>query len=130
MKTNKYKPEKKDKKIKKKDKKNRKLGKATQEILAGDVLEKKETVKWIPFILFLTLLAFLYITNDYIIESKVRKIGKLQKELMELRYEYVSVKSNLMNISKQSQLAKRLEKMGIKENKEPVKVIRIQSKEK
>jgi hypothetical protein len=52
----------------------------------------------------------------------------MERQIRELRYEYISVKSDLMTLSKQSQLEKRLEKMGIKENKEPVKTIVIYSK--
>lgn len=126
MKTNSLKP--------KKKKKNHssptggRFGKATQGVLSGDVLEKERTFRMFPFLLFLAFLAFVYITNDYMIESKVRKIDQLQKGVMELRYEYISVKSNLINISKESQLAKRLKSLGIKENKEPLKVIRIKEK--
>lgn len=71
----------------------------------------------------------MYITNDYLLENKVRKINRLEREIKELRYEYVSVKSNLMTLSKQSQLEKRLESLGIKENMEPVKTIVIHTKQ-
>ncbi len=126
MKTNSLKPKKKEKKEKKLSVPAAgRLGKATQEVLSGGVLEKERTFRLFPFLLFLSFLAFVYITNDFTLESKVREISRLQKEVKELRYEYISVKSNLITISKQSQLAKRLEKLGIKENKEPLKVIRI-----
>ncbi len=126
MKTNSLKPrkKKKEKKLKTSAQKGG-FGKAAQGLLGGGVLEKERTFRMFPFLLFISFLAFIYITNDFTLESKVRKISHLQKEVMELRYEYVSVKSNLIVISKQSQLAKRLGKLGIKENKEPLKVIRI-----
>jgi hypothetical protein len=124
MKTNSLNPEKKKKEKKPSTSKGR-FGKATHEVLGGGVFEKERTFRMFPFLLFLSLLAFIYITNDFTLESKVREISRLQKEVKELRYEYISVKSNLITISKQSQLAKRLEKLGIKENKEPLKVIRI-----
>lgn len=129
MKSNQFKPERK----KKKEKKELHLGgtaigRATQEVLAGKVLEKKKTFSLFPYLIFLASLAFVYIANDFALEKKVREISSLQKHLMELRYEYISVKSNLLNISKQSQLAKRLENMGIKENKEPVRIIKVNKK--
>lgn len=126
MKTNRLKPKKKkkEKSLKSSLQKGR-FGRATQEVLGGGVLEKERTFRMFPFLLFISFLAFIYITNDFTLESKVRKISHLQKDVMELRYEYISVKSNLITISKQSQLAKRLEKLGIKENKEPLRVIRI-----
>ena len=125
MKSNKRKREIKKKKKQRKSKSSGSFGRATQEVLGGGLLENNRGLSIFPYLLFLTFLAFVYITNDYMVESKVRKISHLQKELRELRYEYVSVKSNLMSISKQSQLEKRLEHLGIKENNEPVKVIYI-----
>lgn len=127
MKTNSLKPQKKKKEKQLSAKRNR-LGKATKEVLGGGVLEKERTFRMFPFLLFLAFLAFVYITNDYMVESKVRKIDLMQNEVRELRYEYISVKSNLINISKQSQLAKRLKSLGIEENKQPLKVIRIKKK--
>lgn len=127
MKTNSLKPKKKKKEKRVSGQRGR-IGKATQEVLSGGVLENERTFRMFPFLLFLAFLAFVYITNDYMVESKVRKIDHLQQEIMELRYEYISVKSNLITISKQSQLAKRLKGLGIKENKEPLKVIRIKEK--
>lgn len=126
MKTNSLKP-KKNKKEKhlKAPVNGKRISKATQEVLGGSLLEKERTFRMFPFLLFLAFLAFIYITNDFTLESKVREVGHLQKEVRELRYEYISVKSNLITISKQSQLAKRLKKLGIKENKEPLKVIKI-----
>ncbi len=101
------------------------FGKAAQEVLGGGILENNKTRHIFPYLLFLALLAFVYITNDYVLESKVRKITRLEHEIRELRYEYISVKSDLMTLSKQSQLEKRLERLGIKESKEPVKTITI-----
>jgi len=105
------------------------FGRATQDVLGGAILENKKAQRIFPYLLFLALLAFVYITNDYVLENKIRKITKMEREIKELRYEYISVKSDLMTLSKQSQLAKRLESMGIKENKEPVKTIIIHEKQ-
>ncbi len=104
------------------------FGRATQEVLGGAILENKRAQRIFPYLLFLALLAFVYITNDYVLENKVRTISSLEREVKELRYEYISVKSDLMTLSKQSQLEKRLEGLGIKENKEPVKTIIIHTK--
>ncbi len=104
------------------------FGRATQEVLGGAILENKKAQRIFPYLLFLALLAFVYITNDYVLENKVRRISSLERQVKELRYEYISVKSDLMTLSKQSQLEKRLEGLGIKENKEPVKAIIIHTK--
>ncbi|HHL57319.1 MAG: hypothetical protein DRI88_07675 [Bacteroidetes bacterium] len=96
----------------------------TKGILGGELLTEK-TFKLFPFLLFIALLAFIYIANNYLAEEKVRNINHLHKELKELRFEYIDSKSNLTELSKQSQLAKKLEAMGIKENKQPVKTLKV-----
>jgi hypothetical protein len=104
------------------------LGRAAQDVLGGDILNNKKTRQIFPYLLFLAFLAFVYITNDYVLENKVREIAQMERQIKELRFEYISVKSDLMTLSKQSQLEQRLESMGIKENKEPVKTIVVRNK--
>ncbi len=105
------------------------FGRATQDVLGGAILENKRTRQIFPFLLFLAGLAFIYITNDYVLEKKVRRVAKIEREIKDLRYEYISVKSDLMTLSKQSQLEKRLESIGIKETEEPVKTLIIYQKQ-
>ena len=100
-----------------------------KDIISGDILEKKESSRLFPLLTWLTLLGFLYITNNYQAEEKTREINRKQKEIKELRYQYISKKSKLMNMSKQSQVEKILEKRGFKENTQPLKVIRVSSRE-
>ena len=102
---------------------------APKDIFSGDIIEKKESSKMISLLTWFTLLAFLYITNNYQAEEKIRDINRKQKELKELRYQYISKKSKLMNMSKQSEIEKQLERRGFKENREPLKVIRVTQKE-
>ncbi len=94
-------------------------------ILGGAYLESEQSFHKIPFLLFVALLAMMYITNSYMIENKMRNINKLQNEVNEYRYEYITLKTDLMTLSRQSNLSKKLEAMGIKENMEPVKTITI-----
>ena len=100
-----------------------------KDIISGDILEKKESSRLFPILTWLTLLAFLYITNNYHAEEKIREIHRKQKEIKELRYQYISKKSKLMNMSKQSEVEKILAKRGFKENTQPLKVIRVTQKE-
>ena len=65
------------------------FGRATQDVLGGAILENKKTQRIFPYLLFLALLAFVYITNDYVLENKVRRITKMEREIKELRYEYI-----------------------------------------
>jgi hypothetical protein len=100
-----------------------------KDIISGDIIERNESKQWFNILLWLTLLAFIYITNNYWAEEKIREINHKQKEIQELRYQYISTRSKLMTMSRQSEVFKRLEKRGFKENKEPLKVIKITKNE-
>ena len=99
-------------------------GKIIKDVLGGDLISTG-TFKFFRYLLYLGLLAFIYIANNYYAENNIRQINKLRKELKELRYEYINVKTMLMEIEKQSQIAKKLEKRGIKKNNQPVKILKV-----
>ncbi len=105
--------------------KAKKVMETPKDIISGDIIEKSESYKMIYLLIWLLVLGFIYITNNYQAEEKIRRINARQKELKELRYQYISNKSKLMNMSKQSEVEKRLVKRGFKENTEPLKVIHI-----
>jgi hypothetical protein len=111
-----------------KKKKDPKIGKAAQSIMDGTILTKDKVVRLLPFVLYLTLLIIIYVANSYYAEKTMIQMDRLKQELEELRYQYISSKSNLMFIGQQSEVAKRLEKQGIKESKIPPHKI-IQEKE-
>ena len=72
-------------------------------------------VKNLPYFLFLSLLAVIYIYNGHYADKVVRNIGKTSNELKELQYEYKTLKSEVMFRSKQSELARAVEPFGLKE---------------
>jgi len=133
MKTNKLKekkPEVSEKKIEKKLKlEGGSIGKAAKGVLAGDFLSDR-SFHYFPFLLFLAFLASIYIANNYLAENKVRKANEMREELKEMRYEYITGKSELMEASKQSKISRSLIEIGIKENTEPVKSLKIKSETK
>jgi hypothetical protein len=81
-------------------------------------------VKNIPFFLFLSLLAVLYIFNGHYSDKTIKDINKTSKEVKELQYEYKTLKSEVMFRSKQSELAKAVAPMGLKELTAPPIVLR------
>lgn len=76
-------------------------------------------VKNIPFILFLAVLAILYIYNGHYADKLTRKISESEKNVRELEYEFKSIKSEVIYRSKASELLKVVEPIGLKEVKEP-----------
>lgn len=91
------------------------------DVFNGNFLTNKSSIKQAPFVMFLTIVALFYIANSYYAERKIRQINKINNELKELRSEYITSKSKLMFVSKQSEVAKTAEVMGlpIKESTTP-----------
>jgi hypothetical protein len=80
------------------------------------LIEKDMLVKFMPFIFFLTAIAMFYIANSYYAEKTIREIDATTKNLKELRAEYISVKSDLISKSNQSQVAAAVLPMRLKES--------------
>ena len=78
-------------------------------------LNYQSVVKQVPFFLFLTLLAVVYIYNGHYADKTIRNINRTGKEVKELKYEYIAVKSEVMFQSKTSELLKAVEPLGLKE---------------
>ena len=89
--------------------------KSLNTVFSGTFLSNEHVLKHIPFILFLSVIAILYIANGYWADDKVRQVNKLNAQIKDYRSEYISTKSDLMFVSKQSEVAKSVEKMGLKE---------------
>ena len=79
------------------------------------LLNYQSIVKQVPFFLFLALLAVVYIYNGHYADKTIRNINQTAKEVKELQFEYKTVKSEVMFRSKQSELAKAVEPLGLKE---------------
>ena len=91
------------------------------DVFDGSVLTRDKVVRQLPFALFITFLIILYIGNRYHAEKIIRETMKLQTELRELRARAISTASELEFISRQSEVAKLVEKQGLelKEAEEP-----------
>ncbi|NOX86978.1 MAG: hypothetical protein GXO86_13630 [Chlorobi bacterium] len=101
----------------------KKIGVALKKVLGGEIIGTG-TFRFFPFLVFVASLAFFYIANNYLAENKIREINRLTKELKEIRYEFITTKSKLGELTKQSKLATKLESKGIKESTEPIKTIK------
>ncbi len=75
-------------------------------------------VKNIPFFLFLSAIAVLYIYNGHLADKLSRKIATSEKNIKELQYEFKSIQSELIFRSKASELIRAVEPLGLKELKQ------------
>jgi hypothetical protein len=96
-----------------------------KEILDGSVLTREVVIRQLPFILFLTMLAFIYIGNRYHSEKLVRRANELHRELRDLRAQAITTSAELMHISRQSEVIKlmRQKDLELKESMEPPKKV-------
>ena len=81
-------------------------------------------VKNIPFYLFVSALAVIYIANGHYADKMIRKISSTEKHLKEMEYEFKTVKRDVIFRSKESELAKAVAPLGLKElMTPPVKIM-------
>jgi hypothetical protein len=76
-------------------------------------------VQYLPKILFILVLSLLYIGNTHHAEKTVRAINRAQSEVEDLRADYTTLKADVMFASKQSEVARRVKELGLKESLNP-----------
>jgi hypothetical protein len=75
-------------------------------------------VKQVPFILFLSLLAVVYIYNGHNADKTIRSIGKATNELKDLQGEYKFITGDVLLRSRQSELVETVKPLGLNELKD------------
>tara|TARA_Y100000996_G_scaffold411181_1_gene394844 strand:- start:615 stop:944 length:330 start_codon:yes stop_codon:yes gene_type:complete len=80
-----------------------------------DSLSNNYVIK-IFYVLFFVLI---YIGNQHFVEKKIREINKMEKEVEELRTYFITIKNNYMFSKKESEVLKRVKKIGLESSKVP-----------
>lgn len=95
------------------------------------MLSKEIIKKQFPFVIFLSFIAIGFIANRYSAEKIVRNTESLKTELKELRAEQISVTSELMKESQQSEVVRKIneKQLGLTESIDPPKKIIVKVKE-
>lgn len=101
------------------------IGRHLHNLLDGSFLNRKNPSSWVPFIFFLASLGLIYIGNNYVAEKKIREINRLNGQIKEMGFNHLHMKTRLNEKTRASQLAKDLEKRGIKPLVEPPEKIFI-----
>ena len=71
-------------------------------------------VKSIPFYFFIAAIALIYIANGHYADKTMREINKTEKNLKEMEYEFKTAKQEVIFRSKESELARAVELLGLK----------------
>lgn len=100
--------EKKQRKTKKKEKRLSLLY-----ILGGGILKEDFIIKHTRMLVFVVVLIFFFIGNRYTCMQKLREIDRLQQQLRDVRFEALSISSELTGNSRQSQIEYLIEEQGI-----------------
>ncbi len=83
-------------------------------ILDGTILTRKRFVKSLPFAIYIVVLMIIYISGIFKTEKKLIEISNINKELKELRFEYITSKAKVMQLKHSSVVADKLLERGIK----------------
>ncbi len=107
-------------------KKGKKRSNPLKDIITGSMLAKEAVTGQLPYIIFLVFMALVYIGNRYRTERIVSESTKLQKEVENLRSESITTAAELMNISKQSAVARMVKEqgLGLEESVKPPQIIK------
>jgi len=81
---------------------------------------------YIPRLLFLFFVGIFYVGNTHHYERMARRIGQLEREVDTLRVDYTTLQADYAFDRKQSEVAKRIAKMGLCET--PYPPLKIKSK--
>ena len=82
-------------------------------ILGGGLLKEDFIVQHTRMIVLVVILLFFFIGNRYTCMQKLREIDRLQQQLRDVRFEALSISSELTGNGRQSQIELLIEEQGI-----------------
>ncbi len=88
-------------------------GSFIKELLSGSMVSEKIVLKNLGYISFIALLAAFYIGNRFHAEKITREITKIQREVKDLRAESLATSTDLMFVSKQSEVFRMVREKGL-----------------
>lgn len=97
-------------------------------IIDGSLLTIRSVIKQIPYILFLVFLAIVYIANRNHAEKIIRQLTSLRTEVKDLRSEQITTASELMNLSRPSNVESLIEERGLELSESKVPPLKIVKK--
>jgi len=97
-------------------------------VLKGNFLINEDSFKNWRFILFIVGLMLLMISSSHSSDKKVMRIAELNKEIKELRAEFVDIRTTSMGLKLESTIRQKVISLELKPSEEPPQVIRVTHK--
>ena len=92
-------------------------------ILKGEFIANKTNVKLIPFLLMIVLLGLINISSSFNAENLLRKSISLEKEVADLRLNYITTKSSLMSMYRRSVIEDLVKNQGLETSLIPPNIL-------
>lgn len=91
-------------------------------VLGGTVLTEDIIVKNIRFIVIIFIITALYISNRFSCIEKRDRIDRLQRELIDAKYESNTISAELMSVSREMKVNELVQSQGLnlERSKEPI----------
>lgn len=84
-----------------------------RDILNGNILTKKFFQKQYLLLIMIAILAFFYVDNRYYCETQLANEIELKKKIQDLKYEYLTISAELMNMTKESNVINMVKERGL-----------------
>jgi len=97
-------------------------------ILDGSIITQDKFLQQWPYVILLACLSILLIANNYVSERIIRETNSINRELNELRTEHLATLSEYLQKKQQSEIARRLNTVGIRESVVPPKRIIVKNR--
>lgn len=92
---------------------NKKKIPGMKSLIGGTILTDERISRQFPFVVMLALFALALIMNRNWSEKTIRQIGEMQNELEALSAEHATISAKLMDESRPSEVARRVEEEGL-----------------
>lgn len=92
-----------------------------QDILSGNIFTRQWFRKQYPLLILVGVLLFFYVYAGIEAERRTLYLNELQKSLLDTRYELLTLRSELTDLTRQSTVADELQRRGsrLQENRYP-----------
>lgn len=105
-----------------------KIKKNIYNILKGNFLISDDALKNWKFLVFVVVLMLLMISSAHYADRQVLEIAKLNKEIKELKAEFVDTRSVAMKIKLESNIKNKVKELGLRPSENPPEIIKVTSK--